>query len=196
MTIVAGVPPFHSGETHAQRHASAARQTGGKFAHAYLMTGCWVGCMRLLGRRLVALQLERRERTNRDVVPVRIPERKLLCSSIRVPVRILFDLYRCRHNWWMANSSVLSESMDLPKSSWPGRVSGWPKSDWYHLKLAGTSLTPMIVHVRFMTFLPLNLTASIIRAPGRRQICVRKFDDCLAGRLHAVVGRSRLRGVT
>ena len=33
------------------------------------------------------------------------------------------------------------------------RVAGWPNSDWYHLKLAGTSRTPMIVHVRFMAFL-------------------------------------------
>src|SRR5437016_5921481 len=48
-------------------------------------------CMRLLGRRLVAPQLERRERTNRDVVSVRIPERELLCSSIRVRVRLLFE---------------------------------------------------------------------------------------------------------
>src|SRR5215831_2197413 len=32
----------------AQRPASAARQTGGKFAHANLMIGWWVGCMRLL----------------------------------------------------------------------------------------------------------------------------------------------------
>src|SRR5437870_13711857 len=47
--------------------------------------------MRLSGRRLVALQLERRERTNRDVVSVRIPERELLCSSIRVRVRLLFE---------------------------------------------------------------------------------------------------------
>ena len=36
-------------------------------------------------------QLERRERTNRDVVSVRIPERELLCSSIRVRVRLLFE---------------------------------------------------------------------------------------------------------
>src|SRR5216684_2360102 len=47
--------------------------------------------MRLLGRRLVAPQLERRERTNRDVVSIRIPERELLCSSIRVRVRLLFE---------------------------------------------------------------------------------------------------------
>src|SRR6266571_1079028 len=47
--------------------------------------------MRLLGRRLVAPQLERRERTNRDVVSVRIPERELPCSSIRVRVRLLFE---------------------------------------------------------------------------------------------------------
>src|SRR6266446_10642855 len=47
--------------------------------------------MRLLGRRLVAPELERRERTNRDVVSVRIPERELLCSSIRVRVRLLFE---------------------------------------------------------------------------------------------------------
>ena len=32
-----------------QQPASAARQTGDKFAHANLMTGWWVGCMRLLG---------------------------------------------------------------------------------------------------------------------------------------------------
>src|SRR6266576_6666091 len=44
-----------------------------------------------LRRRLVAPQLERRERTNRDVVSVRIPERELLCSSIRVRVRLLFE---------------------------------------------------------------------------------------------------------
>ena len=31
------------------------------------------------------------------------------------------------------------------------RVSGWPKSDWYHLQLLDTSLTPMIVQMRFMT---------------------------------------------
>jgi hypothetical protein len=47
--------------------------------------------LRLLGRRLVAPQLERRERTNRDVVSVRIPERELLCSSTRVHVRLLFE---------------------------------------------------------------------------------------------------------
>src|SRR4030081_1415514 len=47
--------------------------------------------MRLLGRRLVATQLERRERTNHDVVSVRIPERELLCSSSRVRVRLLFE---------------------------------------------------------------------------------------------------------
>jgi hypothetical protein len=40
----------------------------------------------------VAPQLERRERTNHDVVSVRIPERELLCSSIRVRVRLLFEL--------------------------------------------------------------------------------------------------------
>src|SRR3989475_12956087 len=45
----------------------------------------------LLGRRLLAPQLERRERTNRDVVSVRILERELLCSSIRVRVRLLFE---------------------------------------------------------------------------------------------------------
>src|SRR5882672_10697992 len=47
--------------------------------------------MRLLGRRLVPPQLQRRERTNRNVVSVRIPERELLCSSIRVRVRLLFE---------------------------------------------------------------------------------------------------------
>src|SRR5439155_22688606 len=47
--------------------------------------------MRLLGRRLVARQFERRERTDRDVVSVRIPQRELFCSSIRVRVRLLFE---------------------------------------------------------------------------------------------------------
>ena len=50
-----------------------------------------VGCMRLSGRRLVAAQLERRERTNHNVVSVRIPERELFCSSIRVRMRLLFE---------------------------------------------------------------------------------------------------------
>jgi hypothetical protein len=45
----------------------------------------------LLGRRLVAPQLEQRERTNGDVVSVRIPERELLRSSIWVRVRLLFE---------------------------------------------------------------------------------------------------------
>jgi hypothetical protein len=36
-----------------------------------------------------------------------------------------------------------------------GVVKGWPKSDWYHSKLRATSLTPMIVHVRF-TYVPLT----------------------------------------
>jgi hypothetical protein len=43
------------------------------------------------GRRLVALQLERRERTNRDVVSVQVPQRELLCLSARVRVRLLFE---------------------------------------------------------------------------------------------------------
>ena len=47
--------------------------------------------MRLSGRRLVAPQFERRERTNHDIVSVRIPERELFCSSIRVRVRLLFE---------------------------------------------------------------------------------------------------------
>src|SRR5437016_1240641 len=47
--------------------------------------------MRLLGWRLVAAQLLRRERANHHVVSVRIPERELLCSSSRVRVRLLFE---------------------------------------------------------------------------------------------------------
>jgi hypothetical protein len=39
---------------------------------------------------------------------------------------------------------------DLPKSSWAGAVGGRPSSDWYHLKLAATSATAMIVQVRLM----------------------------------------------
>src|SRR5947207_2321991 len=46
--------------------------------------------MRLLGRRLIAPHLERRERTNHDVVSVPVPQRELLCSSIRVHLRLLF----------------------------------------------------------------------------------------------------------
>ena len=41
-----------------------------------------------------------------------------------------------------------------------GGVSGWPKSDWYHLKLAGTSRTPTIVHRRFIAARPPLLTRS------------------------------------
>ena len=47
--------------------------------------------MHLLVRRLVAPQLERRERTNRDVVPVRIAKRELHCSRIRAQMRLLFE---------------------------------------------------------------------------------------------------------
>ena len=47
--------------------------------------------MRLLRQRLVAPQLERRERTNHDVVSVPVPERELLGSSSRVRVRLLFE---------------------------------------------------------------------------------------------------------
>src|SRR2546426_1517720 len=43
------LPQAFVSPTSAQRHASAARQTGDKFAHANLMTDWWVGCMRLLG---------------------------------------------------------------------------------------------------------------------------------------------------
>ena len=43
------------------------------------------------GRRLVAPQLERRERTNHDVVSVPVPERELLCSGVRVRVRLLLE---------------------------------------------------------------------------------------------------------
>ena len=41
------------------------------------------------------------------------------------------------------------------------------RSDWYHLKLPGTSLTPMIVHVRFIAFSPVGLTTQAQR-PGPR----------------------------
>src|SRR5678816_3473237 len=40
--------------------------------------------------------------------------------------------------------------MCIRDRSCSGCVSDWPKSDWYHLKLPGTSCTPMIVHVRFI----------------------------------------------
>ena len=45
-----------------------------------------------------------------------------------------------------------SSSNRLTRSpSWAGVVSGRSSSDWYHLKLWGTSATPMIVHVRFIS---------------------------------------------
>jgi hypothetical protein len=47
-------------------------------------------------------------------------------------------------------SGFFEEVKRWPNSSWAGAVSGWPKSDWYHLKLVRTSFTPSIVHVRFM----------------------------------------------
>src|SRR5882762_8162905 len=76
----------------AERHASAARQTGDKFAHANLMTGWWVGCMRLLGRRRRsgtvygpphAVQVELRS------VRTHVPE-ALLQNRARILIR--FDL--------------------------------------------------------------------------------------------------------
>jgi hypothetical protein len=42
---------------------------------------------------------------------------------------------------------------DLTKIIMARGVSGWPKRDWYHLQLPGTSLTPMTVHMRFIAFL-------------------------------------------
>ena len=48
---------------------------------------------------------------------------------------------------------------DLTEVVMAGGVAGWPNSDWYHLKLAGTSRTPMIVHVRFIAFV-LRLSTS------------------------------------
>jgi len=39
---------------------------------------------------------------------------------------------------------------DLPEVVMGGSRQRQPSSDWYHLKLPGTSRTPMIVHVRFM----------------------------------------------
>src|SRR5262249_62194413 len=51
---------------------------------------------------------------------------------------------------WRQSKTVPSESTICPKSSWAGVLSGRPSSDWYHLKLWGTSATPMIVHVRFI----------------------------------------------
>src|SRR5207248_5118829 len=58
----------------------------------------------------------------------------------------------CAPHWWRQSRTVPSVSRIWPKWSWLGGVSGWPKSAWYHLKLAGTSFTPMIVHVRFIVF--------------------------------------------
>jgi hypothetical protein len=59
--------------------------------------------------------------------------------------------------WMLVGSPLVKTEQDraireriCPKSSWAGRVSGWPKRAWYHLKLPATSPTPMIVHVRFM----------------------------------------------
>jgi DNA-directed RNA polymerase subunit N (RpoN/RPB10) len=45
------------------------------------------------------------------------------------------------------NRSIRVE--DLPEVG-AGAVSGRSSSDWYHLKLRGTSATPMMVHMRFI----------------------------------------------
>src|SRR4029434_4749224 len=60
----------------------------------------------------------------------------------------------CAPHWWRQSKTVPSASRIWPKSSCSGGVSGWPKSDWYHFKLLTTSLTPMIVHVRFIAVPP------------------------------------------
>src|SRR5207245_8320392 len=64
------------------------------------------------------------------------------------------------HQGWMLVRAPLVEAeqdgsiciQDLTKVVMAGRRLGLAKSDWYHLKLPGTSLTPMIVHVRFIAF--------------------------------------------
>jgi hypothetical protein len=66
------------------------------------------------------------------------------------------------------NRSILIE--DLPEVIMDGAVAVWPSSDWYHLKLWGTSATPMIVHKRVMAF----------SAPCMR-VCAYRRDGALVG---------------
>jgi hypothetical protein len=55
---------------------------------------------------------------------------------------------------------------------WSPKLAGWPNSAWYHLKLPGTSLTPMIVHVRFIGSPPGTCVAKqiISKIANRRQL--------------------------
>jgi hypothetical protein len=65
---------------------------------------------------------------------------------------------------------VPSESQSWPKSSCAVRVNGWPKSDWYYSKLRATSLTPMIVHVRFMHRADMCIRRSSIRTDATQKL--------------------------
>ena len=145
--------------------------------------------------------LGRIERTDGDVISVKISERKLRSSSAGIHMWLFFQpadesarprqgyvkvvdpeeqeeaiarlgaVGACQRGMLVGTplveteQDVPSESMICPKSSWAGAVSGKPSSDWYNLKLWGTSATPMIVHVRFI----LSLTASPARHKMRRE---------------------------
>jgi hypothetical protein len=60
------------------------------------------------------------------------------------------------------------------------------KSDWYHLKLAGTSLTPMIVHVRFIAivchgFTRIRMQSVQIRGKTRNHSRTERLKDVREG---------------
>jgi hypothetical protein len=71
---------------------------------------------------------------------IAVAETKAICINAIAADFINFELQlieSCCSNEFDASPAALSD----------------PNSDWYHLKLVGTSRTPMIVHVRFMAFL-------------------------------------------
>jgi hypothetical protein len=127
------------------------------------------------------------ERTDGDIISIRISERKLLGSSSGIYMRLFFQPADERARPWQSYVKVVDPEEqeeavarlgvvgtcqrgmpvrtplvkteqdrsirvdDLPEVVvGAGAVSGRPSSDWYHLKLRGTSATPMIVQVRFI----------------------------------------------
>src|SRR6185295_5849423 len=51
---------------------------------------------------------------------------------------------------------------------WAGAVAGRPNNDCYHLKLRGTSPTPMIVHVRLMRTLQRDVQGASLPERNKR----------------------------
>src|SRR6185295_16081851 len=65
-----------------------------------------------------------------------------------------------------------------------------PNSDWYQLKLRGTSLTPMIVHVRFMG--PGELAFCVVAGTEADGCCRTEFEGATSRcSNHVAVVRSR-----